>query len=125
GKAFGFHRAGDTIGAVAGPLLGYALIRWLPEDAFGTPLDNYRFVFLLTLIPGLGSVLAFALLIRERRLPGKPELKLWGSLRDLPRPFRRLLIGVGVFGLGDFTDKLLVVAATLELPETTDPPQAV
>ncbi|MCU0603303.1 MAG: MFS transporter, partial [Desulfobacterales bacterium] len=28
GRAFGFHRAMDTVGAVAGPLLGVALLGW-------------------------------------------------------------------------------------------------
>ena len=115
GKAFGFHRAGDTIGAVAGPLLGFALLRWLPDDFLGVSLGSYRFVFLLTLVPGIGSVLAFGLLVREQRREARPELKLWASLRGLPRGFRRLLVGVGVFGLGDFTDKLLVVAAAKQL----------
>jgi len=26
GRAFGFHRAGDTLGAIAGPLLAVALV---------------------------------------------------------------------------------------------------
>src|SRR6185436_5363667 len=30
GKAFGFHRAGDTLGAIAGPLIGAALIAGMP-----------------------------------------------------------------------------------------------
>ena len=34
GKAFGFHRAGDTLGAIAGPLLGAALIAWMPARWF-------------------------------------------------------------------------------------------
>src|SRR5262245_34677380 len=32
GKAFGFHRAGDTIGAIIGPILGWILLRQLPAD---------------------------------------------------------------------------------------------
>lgn len=120
GKAFGLHRAGDTIGAVVGPLIGFALIQWLPAGTFGGIAGSYQFVFILTLIPGLGAVLAFAFLVRERRLERRPELKLWASLRDLPRSFRRLLIGVGAFGLGDFSASLLVVAAGIQLTRTME-----
>ena len=56
GKAFGFHRAGDTVGAILGPLLGFALISWwLPASWFTSGDEPYRVVFLLTLIPGLGA----------------------------------------------------------------------
>src|SRR4051794_18651866 len=55
GRAFGFHRAGDTIGAVIGPLLGFLLLRSLPDDSFGATAGPHRVIFLLTLIPGIGS----------------------------------------------------------------------
>jgi MFS family permease len=115
GKAFGLHRAGDTVGAVIGPLIGAALIQWLPAEWFADAADPYRVVFLLTLIPGIGAVLAFGLLVRERSHAGRPEMEFWASLRELPRPFYRLLVGVGVFGLGDFTDKLLILTAVRTL----------
>ena len=116
GKAFGFHRAGDTLGAILGPLLGFALIRyWLPDSWFSTPDEPYRVVFLLTLIPGLGAALAFALLIREQRFNPKPGLRLGASVRMLPPGFRRYLVGVGLFGLGDFSHALLILAAIVLL----------
>jgi MFS family permease len=119
GKAFGLHRAGDTLGAVVGPLLAFVLLLWLPADLFQIPQGSFRFVFLLTLIPGVGSALAFALLIRERPRAANPQLRFWASLRSMPRPYRRFLLAVGVFGAGDFTDKLLIVAAvTLLAPGT-------
>jgi MFS family permease len=111
GKAFGFHRAGDTLGAIAGPLVGAALITWMPAAWFNSPDEPYRIVFLLTLIPGLGAALAFALMIRERRFTPKPGLRLGASIRALPAGFRRWLGPVFVFGLGDFSHVLLVLAA--------------
>ena len=65
GKAFGFHRAGDTAGAVAGPLAAFGLLswlaghpglvgaleKWIPSLA-GSPGLDFRFIFLLTLVPG-------------------------------------------------------------------------
>ena len=118
GKAFGFHRAGDTLGAIAGPLIASALIAWMPAHWFKTPDEPYRVVFLVTLIPGLGAALAFALLIREQRFTPKPGLRLGASIRMLPSPFRRFLAPVFVFGLADFSHVLLVLAATMLLTPT-------
>jgi MFS family permease len=116
GKAFGFHRAGDTLGAIAGPLLGFALIKyWLPGHWFDSPADPYRVVFLLTLIPGLSAAVVFAALIREKRFTPKPGLRLGASVAALPARFRRYLVGVGLFGLGDFSHALLILAATVLL----------
>ena len=115
GKAFGFHRAGDTLGAIAGPLIASALIAWMPAHWFKTPDEPYRVVFLVTLIPGLGAALAFALLIREQRFTPKPGLRLGASVKMLPAGFRRFLAPVFVFGLGDFSHALLILAATVLL----------
>src|SRR5436190_10237675 len=41
GKAFGFHRAGDTVGAVLGPLLGALLLWWLPATVFDIPEGSH------------------------------------------------------------------------------------
>ena len=71
----------------------------------------YRILFLLALIPGLGAPLAFALLIRELRREPNRTARFWGSVRALPASFRRLLVGIGVFGAGDFAHSLLVLAA--------------
>ncbi len=110
GKAFGFHRAGDTIGAIIGPLVGVGLIAWLHPRAVD-PSSPFRTIFLLTLIPGLGSGFAFAFMVREtRRAPSAP--KFWTAIRNLPVPFRRFLVGVGLFGMGDFAHTLMIMAAT-------------
>jgi MFS family permease len=109
GKAFGFHRAGDTLGAIVGPLLGTLLLAVL---RIPDPGDTFRLIFLLTLVPGLGSALAFTVLVRERRLAAAPARKLWVSVGALPGPFRRFLLAVGVFGFGDFAPTLLILAAT-------------
>ena len=40
------------------------------------------------------------------------RIKFWTSVRALPTNFRRFLVGVGVFGAGDFSHTLLILAAT-------------
>jgi MFS family permease len=110
GKAFGFERAGDTLGAVLGPLLAFGVLTlWPPTTA--NPSGSYRTIFLLTLIPGLSAALAFGTLVRERRRAPSPT-KFTAALRNLPQPFRRFLLAVGVFGMGDFAHTLLILAAT-------------
>jgi MFS family permease len=110
GKAFGFERAGDTLGAVLGPLVAFGVLtHWPPTTA--NPSGSYRTIFLLTLIPGLSAALAFGTLVRERRRAPSPT-KFTAALRNLPQPFRRFLLAVGVFGMGDFAHTLLILAAT-------------
>jgi MFS family permease len=111
GKAFGFHRSGDTVGAILGPLAGIALLHVLPAP---TPDSPFRVIFLASLIPGVGAPLAFALMVRETSRGAYPT-KLSTALRDLPVPFRRFLLSAGIFGLGDFSPTLLVMAAAVVL----------
>lgn len=124
GKAFGFHRAGDTIGAVIGPLLGALLVTVIPPEALGLPQAPNRIIFLLTLIPGIGSALVFLVLVREQRFTPKPGLRFRESLAELPARFRRYLVAVGVFGLGDFSHTLLIFVAIGLLEPTYGPETA-
>ena len=112
GRAFGFHRAMDTIGAVAGPLLGVALLGWAQHLDWETGAGPFRLVFWLTLIPGALAVLAFLTLVRDPEKSPNPALKLFSTLLDLPARFKRYLVAVGIFGIGDFSHSLLILAAT-------------
>jgi MFS family permease len=111
GRAFGFHRAADTLGAVLGPLLGVALLAWAQTLPLDDPSGAFRLVFWLTLIPGILSVLSFALLVKDDRSQPNPHLRFWATIRGLPKDFRRYLGAVGVFGLGDFAHTLLILAS--------------
>ena len=73
GKAFGFHRAGDTLGAIFGPLLAVGLLALLQPAAAAHPSTPFRIIFAITLIPGLGAALAFALMVTERRRAPKQQ----------------------------------------------------
>lgn len=110
GKAFGFHRAGDTLGAIIGPLIAVGLLAYLGPRA-ANPSAPFRTIFLLTLIPGLASAVAFATMVRETRRKPSP-VKFWAALGRLPRSFRVFLVGVGIFGMGDFAHTLMILAAT-------------
>ncbi|WP_119353479.1 MFS transporter [Azohydromonas sediminis] len=114
GRAFGFHRAMDTLGAVVGPLLGVALLGWAQRaGAFGDDASGpFRVVLWLSVIPGVAAVLAFAWLVRDAQRSPNPALRFVGALRALPARFRRYLGAVGLFGCGDFSHTLLILAAT-------------
>src|SRR5437660_8622928 len=104
GRAFGLERLMDTVGAIAGPLTAL----WLLE-ATG---HSYPKVFLWTLLPGMIAVACFWLLVRERPIEVKEKRSFLHGVRALPTEFRRFLIGVGIFGAGDFSHTLLILYAT-------------
>jgi MFS family permease len=113
GRAFGFHRAMDTVGAIFGPLLGIALLGWAQGFGWDDPAAAaFRMVFWLTLIPGLLAVLAFLTLVCDPEHSPNPALKLFSTLKGLPARFKRYLGAVGIFAAGDFSHSLLILAAT-------------
>ncbi|HUP28353.1 MAG TPA: MFS transporter [Chloroflexia bacterium] len=59
GKAFGFHRSMDTLGAATGPLFTYLILMLTSNDL--------RAVFAWTALPGILSVLVILLFLRERK----------------------------------------------------------
>jgi MFS family permease len=106
GKAFGFHRAMDTCGAVGGPLLGYAYLLSHP--------GALRSLYWLAFIPGVLAVLVLGLLVRERAKPREerkpipfPRLTFTG----LSPAYRRYLIIVGLFSIGNSSDAFLLLRA--------------
>jgi MFS family permease len=111
-RAFGFHRAMDTTGAVAGPLLGVALLGWAQGFEWPDAAGPFRAVFWLTVVPGGLAVLAFLVLVRDPEHAPNPALGFFATLHGLPAAFRRYLGAVGLFGLGDFSHTLLILAAT-------------
>jgi len=94
----------DTVGAIAGPLTAL----WLLEKTG----HSFQKVFLWTLLPGLIAVASFWLLVRERPIDRRPQQSFLGGLRALPIPFRQFLVGVGVFGAGDFSHSMLILYAS-------------
>lgn len=115
GRAFGLHRASDTAGAVVGPLVGVGLLAFFQHHVGPAGAAPFRWVFLLTLVPGLLAVAAFAWLVREA--PGRAlnPRRFAETVRSFPLAFLDLLVGVGVFGMGDFAPTLLILAATTAL----------
>ena len=114
GKVFGFDRALDTTGAILGPSAALALIS----------LTTYQNIFFLTLIPGLLAVLTFGIFVKAKKRPANPALTFRQSLRELPHGFRLFLVGVGIFGAGDFAHTLLILRASQVLAPSHGPVEA-
>jgi MFS family permease len=104
GRAFGLERLMDTLGAIFGPLTALWILH--------VTNHSYRKVFLWTLLPGMIAVACFWLLVRERPIEAKEKKSFLIGLRTLPAEFRRFLVGVGIFGAGDFSHTLLILYAT-------------
>jgi MFS family permease len=104
GRAFGLERLMDTVGAIVGPLTALWLLK--------VTNYNYRAVFRWTLLPGMIAVASFCLLVRERPLGTIKKETFWKGLQALTPTFRRFLMGVGIFGSGDFSHTLLILYGT-------------
>jgi MFS family permease len=102
GRAFGLNSTMDTVGAVAGPAIAAGLL--------ALPL-SYRSVFFASLIPGAVVILLATFAVADVRKAAVRGQGFRQSLAALPRDFRRYLLAVGVFGLGNFGHTLLILRA--------------
>jgi MFS family permease len=107
GRAFGFERAMDTLGAVLGPLCATALLGVL----------GLRGVLRWTLLPGLTAALAFAFLApTSKRAPAGHATVAAATIASrftrLPGKYWRFLAGVFAHGIGDFAPTLLILRAS-------------
>ncbi len=115
GKAFGFERAMDTVGAIIGSALALLFLTVL----------SYSQIIVISVIPGIAAFLVAFFIVREVRkkpLPEFPIVSTHGDIvvkeksfiktvRALPSSFKLFLVGVGVFGLGNFANSLFTLRA--------------
>ena len=107
GRAFGFERMMDTLGAIVGPASAFVLLAALNYD--------YPALFAVTLIPGLIAAGVIAVLVKERERKPVTHISFGARLRLLPPTYRRFVAAVGLFGLGAFAHTLLILLATQKL----------
>lgn len=102
GRAFGFHRAMDTLGAVLGPALAFFLLSLFAGD--------FRKVFWVSMIPGIIAVLLILFLIKEKKkaLPERHERpKL--TLAHFDWRFKFFLVITTLFAVGNSSDFFLIL----------------
>lgn len=106
GRAFGFHRAMDTVGAAIGPAIAFG--------ALALFADGYRPVFWLSIIPGVIAVVLIVLFIKEksRERPkagqaARPRL----TLKHFDWRFKAFVAIAALFALGNSSDVFLILRA--------------
>ncbi|MEO8476857.1 MAG: MFS transporter [Actinomycetota bacterium] len=103
GRAFGFHRAADTFGAVVGPLIGLALYYALDR--------RMRPLFFIAFIPAAISVSLIGFVHERPRTHEEKADAVAQRGTSLGKPYRRVVTFLTLFGLVNFTDALLLLRA--------------
>jgi len=106
GRAFGFHRAADTAGAVVGPLIGLGLYELLHHH-YGTEARSLRPLFFVAFVPAAVSVGLIALVREHLPTPGAQWRK--SEHGPLPRHYWRVVTFLTLFGLANFSDALIIL----------------
>ncbi|MBA2307733.1 MAG: MFS transporter [Pseudonocardiales bacterium] len=104
GRAYGFERTMDNLGAIVGPLLALGLVS----------LFSVRTAILISVIPGLLAAVAIVYAIRQAKLPKVTERR---KLRFQIRPvlhgqLGRVMAGFAAFEVGNVAATLLILRAT-------------
>lgn len=104
GFVFGFHRAMDHAGAVVGPLIAFMLL--------AAGLASYRGIFWLAAIPALLTIPILIFGVREIQHAEAPrEFPLQAAASSFSPQFRRYLVVVLLFTLGNSSDAFLLLRA--------------
>jgi MFS family permease len=110
GLAFGVQRAGDTGGALLGLVITLAIV-WATQA--GSPAlraNTFQRVALFSMIPGVLAVLVVAVGVHDVPL-AKTTAVASLSLRGFDRRFRRFLLVLIFFTLGNSADAFLILLA--------------
>jgi MFS family permease len=111
GLAFGFHRAADTAGAFFGLLIALAIVWFLQGGSGGLRAGTFRVLVLASLVPAFLAVAVLALGVKEtgagRSAAGRPRF----GFRSLGRDFRRFIVIVAIFELGNSSDAFIILRA--------------
>jgi MFS family permease len=110
GLAFGLHRAGDTAGAVVGLLIALIVVYLLQGRDLTLAQPTFRVVVLLSIPPAVLAVLVLAVGARNVPVDGqrkRPRL----SLAGFDGRFKRFLVVIVLFTLGNSSDAFLVLRA--------------
>jgi len=101
GRAFGFHRAMDSLGAIVGPLFVF----------FALAHFGLKNIFLFSFIPGALAVITIILLVKEKSKEDDKQQSagFWKDIASLPKEFRFFLLVMFIFGIGNFNRTLLLL----------------
>lgn len=105
GAAYGLRQSLDTVGACIGPALAFGLMM--------ASASNYRFIFLIALIPAVMAVAVLALGLQEKASAETAAAKgnplRWEVLKSLGRPYWLLFSVALVFNLANSSDAFILL----------------
>jgi len=106
GRVFGFHRAIDTMGALAGPSCS-------PCSSSNVPMINIRLIFFSRLSPAVVGVILLIAFVKDIRKEQNTVDAVPPSLRGvkLSRDFKIFLLVSAVFAVGNSSDAFLILRA--------------
>lgn len=112
GDAFGFQRAGDTLGAFLGIGLAIVIVYLTQQQSDLLSSTTFRTIVWLSMLPIAGAVVVLAVWLQEIHTPpaagaGRPRLSLSGFSGN----FRWVLLCVAIFTLGNSADAFIVLLA--------------
>jgi len=118
GKAFGFHKAMDSMGAVLGPAIVLAILALATTMS---ELAKYRLVFVIATIPAFAAILVILGFVREKEAHTKGRSgSFLREMRHLGRPFWLLMFVVITFFIGEISYAFFVLRAEgIDLSDTT------
>ncbi|WP_246042060.1 MFS transporter [Cohnella pontilimi] len=105
GKAFGFRRSMDALGAALGPLAAFGVLAVFT--------NNYRLVFWLSVIPGVIAVALILIFLKDKKQEGNgnhasiPRIRF----RNMSRRFIWFTLISTLFTVGNFSDAFLALRA--------------
>jgi MFS family permease len=106
GLAFGVHKALDKAGAVAGPLVAFALLR-----ASGQTAAGFQRLFVVALVPAFLAVALLAFGVRGAVRAGASRPALKDTFRRAGPRYRRYLVAAALFSLGYLSFAFLLLQA--------------
>lgn len=113
GRAFGFHRALDTFGAVGGIAIAAAIIYFMQGWEPTLSLPSFKWLVIIGVIPAVLSVLILIFFVHEARAsrPKGGEVNA-AAARGFDRRFKLFLAIMVLFTLGNSADIFLVLRAS-------------
>ena len=115
GRAFGFNKAMDKLGAVIGLLLAAWILSLMQSDEGTLTRIGYQALVLLAAIPGVMAVFIVAAGVREPASSSPSSAKSLGidflGWKSLDRRFKLFLTIVVLFTLGNSSDAFLMLRA--------------
>ncbi len=117
GRAFGFHRAMDTSGAVMGLAIAALVIYLVQGGGLELSLKTYQWLVLIGIVPAILAVVVLIRFVKERTREPSPSsrsplrLGLTKLTAGFDTRFKLFLVVMALFTLGNSSDFFVVLRA--------------